>query len=225
MLLRISAACVAFVLSNTACFSETINLRNSCQPWELVPANEALQSPVAALLLCAKDEQTWLSIQIKCFSDTAEIEFRYRPGYPIASPVPKVAEADLQTVNPPAEITAASSVQTTEPDQQDNAPEELPLAEKEMLFFDFPKLGVTSVVAYDFDAKDWHYTEKEPLATLFRSLITGNYADVSMMAMGVTERIPLRGSTKAIGRVVETCRIAKRKMEKEAKKLATQAQN
>ena len=225
MLFHISAVCAAFALSTTTCFSETTNLRNSCQPWELVPASEALKSPVAALLLCTKDEQTWLSIQIKCFPETAEIEFRYRPGYPISAPVPKVAETDLQAVNPPTEITATSSDQATEPEQQDNAIEVLPLAEKEMLFFDFPKLGVTSVVAYDFNAKDWYYIEKEPLAPLFSSLITGNYADVSMMAMDVTERIPLRGSTKAIGRVVETCRIAKRKIENEAKKLAAQAQN
>jgi hypothetical protein len=218
MILRIFVISTALLLSTTASFSETINLRNFCQRWEFVPANVALKSPIAALLQCTKDEQTWLSIQIKCFSDTAEIEFRYRPGYPIAAPVPRTAQADLQTLNTPTETTSALNDQATEP-------EVVPLAEKEMLFFDFPKLGVTSVVAYDFDAKDWHYTEKEPLATLFGSLIKGNYADVSMMAMDVTERIPLRGSTKAIGRVVETCRIAKRKIEKDAKKLATQTQN
>ncbi len=207
MLLRIAAIFAATFFSASAAFSETINLRNSCQLWEAIPANEALKSPVAALLQCNDDTHNWMAMQIVCIKETAEIKYRYKTSYPITTPIA------------PAEVT---SVQTQ---TQNSAPAPTPLGQKEMLFFDFPKLGVTSVVNYDFDMKDWAYTEKEPLAPLFRSLISGNYADVSLLATGLTERLPLRGSTKAIGPVVETCRIAKREMDRKAAKIANQTQN
>ncbi len=207
MLLRITAVLAATLLSATAGFSETINLRNSCLPWEAIPANEALKSPIAALLQCNDETHNWMAMQIVCIKETAEIKYRYKTSYPITTPIA------------PSEVT---SVQTETPNS-DAAP--TPLGEKEMLFFDFPKLGVTSVVNYDFNAKDWAYTEKEPLAPLFHSLISGNYADVSLLATGLTERLPLRGSTKAIGPVVETCRIAKRELDRKAAKVASQTQN
>lgn len=200
MLLRIATALTATVLSATAAFSETINLRNSCQLWEAIPANETLKSPVAALLQCTDDTHNWMAMQIVCIKETAEIKYRYKTSYPITTPIDPSAQAG-------------------------STPASTPLGQKEMLFFDFPKLGVTSVVNYDFDAQDWFYTEKEPLAPLFRSLISGSYADVSLLATGQTERLPLRGSTKAIGPVVETCRIAKRDMDRKAAKVSSQTQN
>ncbi len=209
MLLRLAASLFALTMFPTAGFSETINLRNSCDTWEHVPANEALKSPVAALLQCADDDGTWLSLQIMCFTKTAEIEFRYRPGYAIVSPIP------------PAPDTASVEVSQTDDTLIDETaeviePALIPLGEREMLFFDFPSVGVTNVVNYDFNAQDWGYTEKEPLSPLFLKLISGNYADVSLLATGLTERLPLRGSTKALRPVVEACRIAKNKLKKAA---------
>lgn len=221
MLLRLASSLLAFTLSCTAGHSETINLRNDCDTWEHIPANEALKSPVAALLQCADDNGTWLSLQIMCFTKTAEIEFRYRPGYPIISPIPPQAAA-----KEPAVITVSQSddslVTTTEEVSEPSTP---PLAEKEMLFFDFPKIGVTNVVKYDFNSKDWGYIEKEPLSPLFLKLISGNYADVSLLATGTTERLPLRGSTKALRPVVEACRLAKNALNRAAKDAAKLAQD
>lgn len=218
MLLRLIAGLAFLTLSSTAGFSDTINLRKSCEPWEHIPANEALKSPVAALLLCSDEEGSWLSMQIMCFPETAEIELRYRPSFPIVAPIPPEVEAE--------DLLPVDVAQNEEP-QTDATPElELeqlaiepglpPLGEKEMLFFDFPRIGVTSVVKYGFDTRDWTYREREPMAQLFRSLISGNYADVSLLATGTAERLPLRGSTKALRPVVETCRLAKRKLDKEA---------
>jgi hypothetical protein len=209
MLLRIAASITALSLFPTIGFSETINLRNSCEKWEHIPANEALKSPAAALLQCADENGTWLAMQIMCFSETAEIELRYRPSFPTVSPIPtEVVEEQPEIVEVTQDLhkEATGTPEPTVP----------PLGEKEMLFFDFPQLGVTSVVKYDFSTRDWSYREKEPLAPLFRSLISGNYADVSLLATSTSERLPLRGSTKALRPVVETCRIAKKALNKKA---------
>lgn len=218
MLLRLATSLFALTSLPTAGYSETINLRNSCDTWEHVPANDALKSPIAALLQCTNDEGTWLSLQIMCFTKTAEIEFRYRPGYPTVSPIPPAPKTE--------ETAALEGTQTDETLVQEIdqpiEPALIPLGAREMLFFDFPKVGVTNVVNYDFDAHDWEYTEKEPLSPLFLKLISGNYADVSLLATEVTERLPLRGSTKALRPVVEACRIAKNKLKKEAEAAAAQ---
>ena len=216
MLLRLIAGSTTLMLFATAGFTETINLRQSCAPWEAIPANEALKSPVAALLQCSDSTHNWMALQVVCIAETAEIKYRYKTSYPIHPPIEPPTEP-LHT----ATLTAVKNTtvvidETPQTETQDNEPVPIPLGQKEMLFFDFPKLGVTSIVKYDFDMKDWHDTEKEPLAPLFRSLISGNYADVSLLATGMTERLPLRGSTKAIGPVVETCRIAKRALDKAA---------
>lgn len=120
-----------------------VNLRNSCDQWDAVPANDTLKSPVSALLLCSntmlKQRKTWLSLQIMCLPKTAE---------PQTDATPETNAEDVEDIL-------------------------IPLGQKEMLFFDLPRIGVTSVVKYDFDIKDWSYREKEPLAPLFRSLING----------------------------------------------------
>jgi hypothetical protein len=222
MLLRLASSLLVLTLSSTAGYSETINLRNACAKWEHIPANKALKSPVAALLQCTDDDNTWLSLQIMCFTETAEIEFRYRPGYPIVSPIPpgeKTAEPTVITV------AQADDSLVAIPIEEMSEPSTPPLAEKEMLFFDFPKVGVTNVVKYDFNSKDWGFFEKEPLSPLFMKLISGNYADVSLLATGVTERLPLRGSTKALRPVVEACRIAKINLERAAEEAAKLTQD
>ena len=212
MFLRLIAGSATLMLFADPGFSETINLRKSCAPWEAVPANEALKSPVAALLQCSDNTHNWMALQIVCIAETAEIKYRYKTSYPIKPPTEQLLATTLTVV----ENTTVLSDETSQTEIQDNNLDAIPLGQKEMLFFDFPKFGVTSIVKYDFDMQDWHDTEKEPLAPLFRSLISGNYADVSLLATGVTERLPLRGSTKAIGPVVETCRIAKRTLDKQA---------
>ncbi len=210
MFLRIMIGTAALVLSTSAGYSDTISLRKSCKPWQQIPANATLKSPAAALLQCANDTGTWLSLQITCQTETAELELRYRPGYAIIPPV-------NENIPPNTRPLTAS----TEP-QVDTVPADKPLTEKEMLSFDFSKLGVTYVVTYDFDAQNWMAREKEPLATLFRSLRSGRYVDVSLLPTGHTERIPLRGATKAIKPVVKSCRSAKKKLDA---KRALQAQN
>jgi|GEM_PF-2174805 len=216
MFFRLIAISTVLILFTTAGFSETINLRDSCAPWEAIPANKALESPVAALLQCSDNTHNWMALQIVCIAETAEIKYRYKTSYPIPPPTAPPTEPLLTTTLTVVENTTVISDVSQQTETQDNEPAPVPLGQKEMLFFDFPKLGVTSIVKYDFDMEDWHDTEKEPLATLFRSLISGNYADVSLLATGITERLPLRGSTKAIGPVVETCRIAKRTLDKKA---------
>lgn len=209
MFLRLATGLFALTLFPTAGSSETVNLRNSCNTWEHVPANKALKSPISALLQCSNDTGTWLALQIMCFTETAEIEFRYRSGYPTTPPTPPAPKTDTA-----AAVEIARTDDTVIDDTVETAV--IPLDEREMLFFDFPKIGVTNVVNYDFDAQNWGYTEKEPLSPLFLKLISGNYADVSLLATGVTERLPLRGSTKALRPVVEACRIAKNRLKKEA---------
>lgn len=210
MFLRLITGFAALILSTSTGYSDTINLRKSCDRWQPVPANKTLKSPVGALLQCTNDAGTWLSMQITCQTETAELELRYRPGYAVTAPVRKIASAKTQPLTVSSEQPEESTLTGK------------PLAEKEMLFFDFPKLGVTYVMDYDFEAQDWAAREKEPLSTLFLTLTSGNYVDVSLLATGHTERIPLRGSTKAIRPVVESCRIAKKKRDAEN---TLQAQN
>ena len=219
MILRIAATFTLLTLIHSAGFTEVINLRNSCEPWEHIPENETLGTPSSALLQCTDDNGIWLAVQIMCFTQTAELEFRYRPRYSIAAPVKPTPEAE----NAPEVVTLANGTtinitDLTSPKVVEIEPKKEKLNEKEMLFFNFPKIGVTSVVNYDYEVKDWSYRDKEPLGPLFRNFIGGNFADVSLIATGITERLPLKGSTKALRPVVETCRIAKRKVEA-AKKL------
>ncbi|KAB7615695.1 hypothetical protein F9L33_02730 [Amylibacter sp. SFDW26] len=219
MILRAAASLAILTFTATTGFSETINLRNSCEPWEHIPQNEALGTPASGLLQCADDDGIWLAVQIMCFTETAELEFRYRPRHPINAPIK--SEPEVQETS--EVITLANGVtinieDLTLPKNTEIEPIESSLADMEMLFFNFPKIGVTSVVNYDYEAKDWSYRDKEPLGPLFRNFIAGNYADVSLIATGITERLPLKGSTKALRPVVEACRIAKRKVEA-AKKL------
>jgi len=196
--------------------AELYNLRNACDPWEAIPANEYLKSPIAALLTCSDDNGARLALQIMCHAETAEIEFRYRPGYPIGTPK-RTEEPEIVLPEITAEVTTETTAEIIAEPQESQEPKIALLGAREMLFFDFSALGFTAVVDYDHDAKDWSYVEKEPLSPMFLNLIRGNYADVNLLATGQTERLPLRGSTKALRPVVETCRLAKRKLDRAAK--------
>lgn len=209
MFLRLLYVSFILICSAPIAHAELVNLRNSCSNWEHIPANDSLQSPIAALLECNDDNGVWLSMQIMCFPKTAEIELRYRPSYPIIAPIP---ETSLETNT----LEVAESSQLISDTLPEIESENVPLGNREMLFFDFPSIGVTNVVTYDETTRDWSYREKEPLVPLFSKLISGNYADITMLAMDTTERLPLRGSTKALRPVVEACRIAKRKLNKAA---------
>ena len=184
MKLHLATSFTALMLCSSTSFAETINLRNSCDTWEHIPANEALKSPVAALLQCTDDNGSWLALQIMCFPETAEIEFRYRPSYPIVSPIPAPEI-------PPIETQVALETDPELP-QETIIPTYTPLGEKEMIFFDFPDVGITRILDYDYDIRDWNYKEKSPTSALFSNLISGNFTDISMLALGITERVPLR---------------------------------
>lgn len=195
MILRLVVCLTLFSLYALPTQAEVINLRQSCGPWEYVPKSESLGNPPTALLGCSDDTNTWLAMQLICDEATAEIEIRYKPGFP--------------TLPPQSETSTSNDTNTTTGGTK-------PLGAKEMLFFDFPGLGVTSVVQYAFDTQDWHYREQEPLAALFRTLVGGSYADITLLATEKTERLPLKGSRKAIGPVVEACRVAKVALDKKA---------
>ncbi len=212
MILRVVASLAFLTVTASTGLSETINLRKSCEPWENIPENKALGTPPSALLQCADDEGIWLAVQIMCFIQTAELEFRYRPRHPILEPVKPQLEDAPETVTLANDVIINVS-DLTPPKIIDTEPVLNNLNEKEMLFFNFSKIGVTTVVNYNYEAKDWSYRDKEPLSPLFRNLIGGNFADISLIATGITERLPLKGSTKALRPVVEKCRIAKRKLE------------
>jgi len=214
MILRMIAPLAALTITASAGYSETINLRNSCEPWEHIPKNETWGTPASALLQCSDDQGVWLAVQIMCFTETAEMEFRYRPRYEIAAPV-----KPEPVIEPPVEVVTLANGNTinladlTLPKTKEIEPKEPTLAENEMLFFDLPKIGVSSVATYDYDAKDWSYRDKEPLGPLFWHLVGANFVKISLVTTGVTEQLPLKGSSKAIRPILEACRIAKRKLE------------
>ena len=84
----------------------------------------------------------------------------------------------------------------------------------EMVFMDFQSFGYTGVAHFQDRGETWKFEEKQPLSPIFSRMISGNYADIKLLAYGVTERFPLRGSGKALRPVVETCRLAKRERDR-----------
>lgn len=207
MVLRLVAYFLFCLFAGNAAHADIINRTNSCDKWEHIPANEALKSPVAALLQCNDDNGAWLALQITCGVATAEIELRYRPGFPIVSPLPE--PIDIVEIIP--------SVEGDNLQQEAIEPEYQSLGKQEMLFFNFPDKGSTRIVEYDFETRDWSYRDKQPLSMLYSNMKSGSFADITLLALGITERLPLRGSSKALGPVVEACRIAKKELKLKAK--------
>ncbi len=205
------------VLGATAAQADIINRRNQCARWEYIPASEALGSPETALLFCNEEDRTWLSLRIECRPDEKRLAITYQPGFPYDKPRNQTPAVTLGTEEvaaapaDPKEVIADFSAIPLEgdpvADDLKTTPKEVA---KEMIFFDFRSFGYTSV-AYFGGNDDWQFFEPEPLSPVFSRLITGNYADISLLATGTTERLPLRGSSKALRPLVESCRIAKRK--------------
>jgi len=194
----------------TVAQAETINRRAQCDLWEYIPANESLGSTDTALLFCSEEERVWLSLRIECLAKEKRMAITYRPGFSYDQPTALVSSTQEQVLETEGEVSEnlfasiplenASALPHEEPD---NVP-------RDMVFFDFKSFGYTSV-AYFGDNSDWQFFEPEPLSPVFLRLIAGSYADISLLATGTTERLPLRGSGKALRPIVETCRKAKRK--------------
>ena len=225
MFLRRAVFCTLLLSFAPATHAETVNLRNSCELWKHIPAKVIPElpvtahiesTPITALLSCANENKVWNALKIMCFPKTAEIEYRYQSSYDIATPIPpnlqdeiNLVENDTTQGDDPIESASFNN----EIDQ--HTPKTPSLNAREMLTFDFRRVGITNVVSYDFDTNDWHYRLKEPRAQLFQRLIHGNYTDVTFLATGITERLPLRGSTKALRPVIETCRKARVQLDKQ----------
>ncbi|WP_069299115.1 hypothetical protein [Neptunicoccus sediminis] len=214
----LSAGCLA-MMAATSVQAEIVNRRADCDVWEHVPASDALGTPATALLFCNREDEKWLALRIECDVENVRMVMRYRPGFDYTPPNLEEEEntgaqaGDLLT---PEEQEAARIVAAipyddggikTIPSGTDDGP-------AEMVFMDFRSFGYTGVAHYDPATTDWTIEEKEPLSPVFSRLISGNYADIKLLAYGTTERFPLRGSSKALSPVVEICRIAKRKAER-----------
>jgi len=198
------------LMGATAAHADVINRRNQCDRWEYIPANDALGSAQTALLFCTEEERVWLSLRVECLADEKRMAVTYRPGFDYEKPAKIIIETVNQAERTEEEIGAelfAEIPLENIGDFPEVIREDVP---RDMVFFDFSSFGYTSVAYFD-DKTDWQFFEPEPLSPVFSRLITGNYADISLLATGITERLPLRGSSKALRPIVETCRLAKRK--------------
>ncbi len=213
----VAFAFCTLLLGATTAQADIINRRNQCDRWEYIPASEALGSPETALLFCKEEDRTWLSLRIECRPDEKRLAITYQPGFPYAKPdrnQPEILQQAQEEATLPADpedvVADFSAIPLEGNPIADELQDDSGNSAKEMIFFDFRSFGYTSV-AYFGDNDDWQFFEPEPMSPVFSRLITGNYADISLLATGTTERLPLRGSGKALRPLVESCRIAKRK--------------
>ncbi len=202
--------------------AERISWRNSCANWEHIPANETFGNPATALLFCTNEsEETWLAMQVHCDAAAPNMVIRYRPGFAFTPPViaqdtengteagDQLSAEDREAAALVAAIPYQDSGIRTEPNSLGGP--------TEMVFMDFRSFGYTNVANYDDATGVWTFLEKEPRSPVFSRLVSGNYADIKLLAYEQTERFPLRGSSKALLPVIEVCRIAKREADKAAK--------
>lgn len=213
MKMLLSFGCLA-VLAAGSVQAETINRRAECDRWEGIPASETIGTPPTALLFCNQDDQKWLALRIECNVPEVRMVLRYRPGFAYTPPKPiedtKTGGQGGDQLS--AEDRAAAALVAAIP-YDDGGIKTVPTTDdgpSEMVFMDFQSFGYTGVAHYQPEGKDWEFVEKEPLSPIFSRLITGNYADIKLLAYGTTERFPLSGSSDALRPVVEACRIAKR---------------
>ena len=146
---------------------------------------------------------------------------RYRPGFDFTPPViaqdtgngseagDQLSAEDREAAALVAAIPYHDSGIRTEPSALGGP--------TEMVFMDFRSFGYTNVANYDDADGVWTFIEKQPLSPVFSRLVSGNFADIKLLAYNQTERFPLRGSSKALRPVIEACRIAKRNADKAAK--------
>ncbi|MEJ6708584.1 MAG: hypothetical protein QNK92_07265 [Amylibacter sp.] len=225
MKILFSFGCLAMMgltFAGTSVVAETINWRNNCSPWEHIPASEAFGNPETALLFCATEEdKTWLALQVHCDAATPTMVVRYRPGFEFTPPViaqdtENGTEGDDQLS---AEDREAAALVAAIPYNDSGIRTQLSSngGPTEMVFMDFQSFGYTNVANFDDRVGEWAFVEKQPLSPVFSRLITGNYADIKLLAYDKTERFPLRGSSKALRPVIEVCRLAKRAADKLAK--------
>lgn len=214
MMKFVSFVFCAAVFGASAVQAEVINRRQQCDKWEHIPASDTIGNPETAMLFCTEEDRTWMALRIECLADEKRMAVTYRPGFAFTPPAVEtteltVAEAeDDAPVSEEEEAVLIDSIPLESETDLTFVPE-YPDAPREMVFFDFSSFGYTSVAYYLKDADNWKLFEAEPLNPMFAKLISGSYADVSLLASGTTERFPLRGSGKALRPVVETCRLAK----------------
>lgn len=212
----------AATLAPASVGAETLNWRNSCDRWEHIPASESLGSPETALLFCSNDaDQKWLALQVHCDVSVPTMVIRYRPGFDFEPPViaqeiesgteggDQLSAEDREAAALVAAIPYNDSGIRTEPNAIGGP--------SEMVFMDFRSFGYTNVANFDDSTNDWTFVEKQPLSPVFSRMVSGNFADIKLLAYDKTERFPLRGSSKALRPVIEVCRIAKREADRAAK--------
>lgn len=216
---RTLLAATALFLTTAPAMAELVNLRQSCDRWEYYPANEAFGTRETALLFCSVDEgRPWMALRIECHPDArGAMKVRFQPmsGYrPSAPIVQSASDAAPQTASDIDPVELTPELAALEIDKDAELGIGAASGPREMIFFSFGGVGHTVVSEYDAGAQDWVFFEREPLSTVFRSLISGNYVDIKLFAVETIERFPLRGSGKALTPLVESCRIAKRDAEK-----------
>jgi hypothetical protein len=218
----LSFGCLAMLAATSMpseAVAERINWRNNCSPWEHVPASETLGNPATALLFCTNAEkETWLAMQVHCDTSIPTMVINYRPGFEFTPPViaqdtengteagDQLSAEDREAAALVAAIPYKDSGIRTEPNSLGGP--------TEMVFMDFRSFGYTNVANYDDAAGVWTFLENQPLSPVFNRLVSGNYADIKLLAYDQTERFTLRGSSKALRPVIEACRIAKREAAK-----------
>lgn len=202
------------ILACSGAAAEVTNLRNSCDPWEYVPASETLQTAPAALLFCNREDGTkWLALRVDCRVDPVRMQVRYTPAHGYAPPPPPEPDPEPQVSAEEADLKEAARLLAEVPydDSGIKIVSDAALAAgHEMVFLDFQSFGYTAIAKYLGPGGAWEFDEPNPLSPIFSRMITGNYADFKLLPTNVTERFPLRGSGKALRPVVESCRQAKR---------------
>lgn len=183
---------------------ELHNLRQNCARWQLIPANEALGSPAAALLECSDEtENIWLSLQLICLDRARGIAVRYRPGYPVTLPyfdptTPGSSPEDRVAQDEEVVFEVAAPQDVVEPVGSHS-----PVAGISLMF---PGMGFHHSGHLDGDRGDWVFEISSIHYPAFDRLASGSYVDVLFDRSEITERLPLRGSGKAIRRVLRACK-------------------
>lgn len=212
----------AATLAPASVGAETLNWRNSCDRWEHIPASESLDSPETALLFCSNDaDQKWLALQVHCDVSVPTMVIRYRPGFDFEPPV--IAQEiesgteggdQLSAEDREAAALVAAILITTAEFAQSQTPL---VGQRKWCSWIFGPLDTPMLPILTTVPMTGRLFEKQPLSPVFSRMVSGNFADIKLLAYDKTERFPLRGSSKALRPVIEVCRIAKREADRAAK--------
>jgi len=204
----------ALLIGATTAQAELLNRRKQCDKWEYIPASEQFSTPDTALLFCTQEDKTWMALKIQCLAKQKRMAVAYRPGFdfaptPVEPPETVTETADEAALSEDVEFTLIDSIPLESEVDTVFVPE-FPDIPREMVFLNFQSFGYTSVAYFFAKDAEWKFFEPEPMSQIFAKLISGNFADFSLLATETTERFPLKGSGKALRPVVEACRLAKK---------------